>query len=365
MAFNIIDMIQSSLTSENVGAIAGSLGMGSDTVQKGLGAAIPAVLAGVLGSARHPAGRQTLDTALESADTGLLDKLSGMLYGGGGSSLIAAGSTLLASFLGESKLGTLTGALASHFGVSGESGKSLLGLAAPMLMSMLAGKKKSEGLDTGGLLGKLMGQKDLIAKAIPEGISSQLKGSGILDDLMGDTGAGVQSVSTAARSTAQSAVSAPPPAAKKSSLLRWVIGALIVLAILYFLSVMLGKRDSGERTSLTAPAQELTVGGVNLADTVQTVFGDLGRTLNSITDAASARAALPQLDGIQENLKKLENAAGGLSPSARSTLAGLINTSLPEVRQTADRLLTDGAIGPIVKPALDSILGRLSSLAGA
>ena len=364
MAFNVMDMIQGALTPDNIGAVAGALGLENDTVTKGLGAAMPAVLAGVLGAAKEPAGRQALDSALGSADTDLMGNLGSLLSGGNSSSLIATGSKLLSGFMGDSKLGALGGALASSLGVSKESSGSLMGLAAPMLMSMLAGKKKSEGLDIGGLVGQLMGQKDQIAKAIPDDISSQLKGSGIFDDLMGSAGAAASATAASASASMRTAAdTSQAAAAKSSSWLRWVIIAAVILAVLYFLSGMLG-RDEGtaERTSMVS-AQDLTVGGVNLGNSVKDLFGDLGKSLGSITDVASARAALPDLSGIQDQLGAIERAADSLPPAGRSALSGMVDASLPAISRTADNLLGDSAIAPVVQPVLDNIMGRLSALA--
>lgn len=361
MAFNVMDMIQGSLTSENIGAIAGALGMDNDTIAKGLGAAMPAVLGGLLGAAKTPQGRQTLDSALESADTDMLGNLGNLLSGDGSSSMISLGSKLLTDFMGDNNSGALGGALASGLGISKESSGSLLGLAAPMVMSMLAGKKKSEGLDTGSLINGLMEQKGLIAKMIPDGIGKQLAGSGILDDIMGDTGAAAASASASLQSAANVA---QDTAEKSGSLMRWVIIAAVVLGALYFLSNMLGGDRSGDRTSMVA-ADELTVAGVNLGDAVKGIFDGLGNTLGSITDASSARAALPDLDKIQDQLGTVERAAATLSPAGKSALAGAVEAAMPGLERTADRLLGDSAIAPVVKPALDSIMQKLSALAGA
>jgi hypothetical protein len=366
MGFNVMDMIQGSLTQENIGAVAGALGMENDTVKKGLGAAMPAVLAGVLGAAKEPAGRQALDSALGSADTDLMSKLGGLLSGGDSSSLIATGSKLLSGFMGDSKQGALGGALASSLGVSKEAGGSLMGLAAPMLMSMLAGKKKSEGLDVGGLVGQLMGQKDLIAKAIPDDISSQLKGSGIFDDFIGGAGATASAAVASAGASMRTAADTSQQAVQKSSSwLRWVIIAAVILVILYFVSGMLGKNEgTAERASMVG-TQDLVVGGVNLGDSVTDLFSSLGKSLGSITDVASAQAALPDLSGIQDQLGTLERAADSLPPAGRSALSSMVDASLPSISRTADKLLKDSAIAPIVKPTLDNILGRLSALTKA
>jgi len=364
MAFNVMDMIQGALTPDNIGAVAGALGMETDTAKKGLGAAMPAVLAGVLGAAKEPAGRQELDSALGSANTDLMGNLGSLLSGDNSSSLIGTGFKLLSSFMGDSKLGALSGALASSLGVSKESSRSLIGLAAPMLMSMLAGKKKSEGLDTGGLVGELMGQKNQITRAIPDDISRQLQGSGIFDDLMGSAGAAASATAASASASMRTAADMSQAATEKSSSwLRWVIGAAVILAILYFVSGMLGGNEgTAERTSMVS-AQDLTVGGVNLGDSVKNLFSDLSRSLGSITDVASARSALPDLNGIQDQLGAIERAADSLPPAGRSALSDMVDASLPAISRTADKLLGDSAVAPIVKPALDNIMGRLSALA--
>jgi hypothetical protein len=365
MAFNVMDMISGAMTPDNIGAVAGALGLDNAMVSKGLGAAMPAILAGVLGSATKPEGRQALDSALGSADTGMMDNLGSLLSGGGSAAMIATGSKLLSGFMGDSKMGALGGALASSLGVDSKASSSMMGLAAPMLMSMLAGKKKSEGMDIGGLVSSLMGQKDQIAKAIPDDIGSQLKGSGIFDDLMGNAGAAAAATTAAAGATMRAAADTSQAAAEKSSSwLRWLIIAAVILGLLYFLSGMFGKSaDTVDRSSAVS-AQDLTVGGVNLGDMAKGMIGDLGNTLGSITDATSAQAAMADLDGIASQLGTLERAADALSPAGKSALAGMIESSVPAVQRAADKLLGNSAISAVVKPSIDSIMGRLAALAG-
>ena len=100
MAFNVMDMITGALTPENIGTVADALGMDNNLVAKGLGAAMPAVLAGVLGAASKPEGQAMLGEALDAADPSLLDNLGGLLSGGGSASMIATGSKLLSGFMG-------------------------------------------------------------------------------------------------------------------------------------------------------------------------------------------------------------------------------------------------------------------------
>jgi hypothetical protein len=262
MAFNIMELIQSSLTADNIGSVAKALNLDSELVKKGLMAAMPAVLAGVLGSAKKPEGREALDSALDAVDDDMIGKLGGMLSGDGKSPLIAMGGGLLKNFLGDKGSGQLGGALASNLGISKESSGSLLAIATPLLMSLLSVRKKTEGLDTGGLVDGLFSQKDQIAKAIPGELGSELRGTGILDDMLDNFGASAGSTAAAAGAAAQSvadsgqqamgsaqrAVGDAAKEASSSPWLKWVIIALVVLGVLYFLSGSPNREGSAPAT---------------------------------------------------------------------------------------------------------------------
>jgi hypothetical protein len=288
-----------------------------------------------------------------------MGNLGSLLSGGASSPLISTGTGLLSGLMGDSKMGLLSGALSSMLGGSKESSSSMLGLAAPMVMSMLAGAKKSEGLDTGGLLSALMGQKDLIAKAIPGDIGNALRGSGILDDVLGGAGA----AASAAASSAADSVNTAAAAAKQSTpWLRYIVIALAALALLYF---FLGSGQKDQTTGAgSAGTADFSAAGAGLTDGVANLVSSLNGTLGSITDPASARAAVGDLAQIGSQLDSLESTVASLPASSRNALAGAINTSLPALQRTADSLLADSAIGPIVQPTLDDIMMRLQRLAG-
>ncbi len=373
MAFNVMDMISGALTPDNIGAVADALGMDNNLVAKGLGAAIPAVLAGVLGSASKPEGQAMLGEALDAADPSLLDNLGGLLSGGGSASMIATGSKLLSGFLGDSTLGQLAGALGSSLGAPKESTGSLLGLAAPMLMGMLAGKKKSEGMDIGGLVSSLMGQKEQIAKAIPDDVTKELAGTGAFGGLLDSLGDGAAEAASAAAASAERAADTAVKAAadtshavaeSSSSWLKWVIIAAVILGLLYFLSGMLGKDSGTADRAATVSTQDLMVGGVNLGDLTQGLVGDLGDTLAGITDVTSARAALSDLDSIGQQLDTIEQAIVGLTPAGKSALGNMVKGAMPAISEAADRLLGDRSIAPIIKPSLDNLMSRMANLAG-
>jgi hypothetical protein len=95
-------------------------------------------------------------------------------------------------------------------------------------------------MDTGGLISALTDQSGLIARAIPDDLGGQLKGSGILDAVMDGAGGAGAAATVAARATGDTvdgAVdTAQQTAQKSSSLIRWVVIAAVILAAFYFLS---------------------------------------------------------------------------------------------------------------------------------
>mgnify|MGYP001822061282 FL=1 len=179
MTFNIMDMITDQLTPDNIGVLAKFLGEDSSMVTKAVSAVAPMLLSGFLGSASKPEGRDLFNKSIDQADTSLLGNLAGALTGSGGSSMASSGLSMLTSLFGDNMLGSMVKTLTGFGGMSSNSSKSLLGIAAPMLMSMLSKKKQDDGLDSGGLLDMLTGQKKNIANAITPDMSKAFSGLGL------------------------------------------------------------------------------------------------------------------------------------------------------------------------------------------
>jgi hypothetical protein len=113
-----------------------------------------------------------------------------------------------------------------------------------------------------------------------------------------------------------------------------------------------------------APA-DLTVGGVNLVNQVNSSVGALRSVLPGITDVASAEAALPKLREATAQLNEVSNLAAKLSPEGKSALAKLIAAATPAINQMCDKVLTTPGVGGIAKPAIDELRGRLDALSRA
>lgn len=377
MAFNIMDLVQGAMTPKNIAAIAGMLGEDEKKTTSALSGVMPALMGGLIGSFSKPEGRNTFNAAIDKADTGLLDNLVGALGGGGGTSMASSGLKMISSLFGDNKLGLLASAVSGFSGLSSGSTKSLLGVAAPLVMGMLAKKKKQDNLDGGGLIDMLTGQKDNISKAMPSNLTSQLSGSGFLDDLLGKAEAGIDSAAAGAASAARAtadAVQETVPQGKSmfSKLLPAIIIALAAWALFQYFSkpktvttpvaqvqetVTTQVKQAGE-----AAMQALTVGDVNLGKELVGLLGTTGKTLSGITDVASARSALDSLGQVSHKLDSVSNLATKLSPDARQLLTGVINKQIPGLEKAISTAYAIPGVGDVLKDAVEGILHKITGL---
>ena len=172
---------------------------------------------------------------------------------------------------------------------------------------------------------------------------------------------------------------------------RWSVGLCgdphdggVTMAVLVVAAVVLGGLAwfalgrSGEdtvaqvsppSTTRTAPGTvglaptDLTVGGMNLANQINSSVGSIRTVLPGITDAASAEAALPKLKEATAQLNEVSSRATQLSPEGKSTLVKLIVAATPTINQMCDKVLATPGAGDIAKPAIDELRGKLDALA--
>jgi hypothetical protein len=377
---NLVALIEQWLGSNEVATRLGSLlGLSPENTRTAIRAAVPAILAALVGLVQRPAGRDQLAAAVRDQDPGVLDNLGAMLSGGRESSLIDSGGSLLSSLLGGSNAGALSGALARFAGLNQGSATSLLGALAPVVLGALGREQRTQGLDAQGLASLLNDQKGSIAQALPAGLANELGSTGLLDGIADRLGAGV---GTAARTTrveaARTASVATPAAAatrprtsESSSWLRWLIG-LVLLALLAWLAWQYLLRDRMEEEAVAPttppatvgePAQNLVVDDVNIGQEVTGVFENATAALNDVTDAASAEAALPRLNEIDANLDRLGGLAGQLPAEGKSALAALVNGALPELEALITRVTEIPGVGDVIGPVANGLLDKLRALA--
>jgi hypothetical protein len=104
---------------------------------------------------------------------------------------------------------------------------------------------------------------------------------------------------------------------------------------------------------------------VNLANRVDSSVGTLKSVLPTITDTASAEAALPKVREATAQLNEIGSLSAKLSPEGKSTLAKLIAAAMPTINQMCDKVLAIPGAGDVARPAITELRGQLDTLSRA
>jgi hypothetical protein len=377
MAANLVSVVMQFLTPDMIAKIASALGLDRSVAQKAIGGAVPALLAGLADITATPQGVRQLGSTLAQQQPGSLESLKSLIGGSGQNTLAETGSSMLSGLFGGGALDTIAQSIGKFAGIDGQSSKSLLGMLGPVVLGTLGQQQRSAGLDASGLASLLGSQKGQIAAAIPSGLADHLSAAGLIDRAAGAARSGAAATSAAGSRIAGAGQAAY--ATTKAATSQWPYW-LLALAVLGGLAWYALGRHEGEKvaevphpaatvqpatgTVALAPA-DLTVGGVNLANQVDKSVGALRSVLPSITDVASAQAALPKLHEATAQLNEISNLATKLSPEGKTMLAKLIAAAKPTIDQMCDKMLATPGVGDIAKPAIDELRGRLDTLSRA
>ena len=225
MSQSLLEQLGSLVTPDVLQSLSKLTGEPQAAISKGLGAAFPTLLNGLL----QGSGNAGLMQQVASAITGggaptWLGSLGSLLAAGKlPSSAWAMGSQLL-STLYSNKLDGVTGAIASFAGLRPTGATSVLGLAAPMVLGLLGNRMgQSGGVSAAGLASLLGAEKAGITAAMPQGLTSLI--SQFSTPVKAAAAAGVATAAAAAVSAATAAVKpavapaaaapAPAPAAAR------------------------------------------------------------------------------------------------------------------------------------------------------
>jgi len=387
MANNLIALVMQFLTPDMIAKIASAVGLDRSLAQKAIAGAIPSLLAGLTHVASTSGGARQLSNAAAQQPPVTFDTLKNLAGGSGQRAFADSGSSMLSGLLGGDTLNALTQSIGKFAGIGDDTSKSLLGMLGPVVMGALGQHQRVTGLDAGGLASLLSSQKDQIASAIPSGLADQLSATGLLDrlgdDLRGSAAAASAAAGrfgSAAERTAYAATNPAVQAARSTASSNWPLWALGLVALGAAAWYLLSQFGPGTEQVVQVPQSaavkpvsetvgaapsNLTVGGVNLRNRIDSSVDTLKSTLNGITDAASAQAALPKLRETTTQFDEVNTLSLKLSPENRSVLAKMITAAMPTINQLCDKVLSVPGVDDIAKPAIDELRGKLDALAKA
>jgi outer membrane protein OmpA-like peptidoglycan-associated protein len=245
---NILDALKSMISPEMVSSIASNLGEDQGAISKAMGGIFPTLLSGIMGapSTSHSMLGGLFNQA--AGNSNLVGDLMGSLTGGGNSAVAGLGSSLLNGILGN-KLGGIVNLLSNFAGIKSGSSSSLLGMGASLVASFLGKKMLGDGLNMGGLMSRLGGNKSQVEAALPSGFASLMGGS------TANTTSHATSTSTHTTTTASTGGHDDD---NKGGGMKWLLPLLLLGLLAAGLWYFLGNRNKGAEatTEITTPVVE-------------------------------------------------------------------------------------------------------------
>ena len=118
-----------------------------------------------------------------------------------------------------------------------------------------------------------------------------------------------------------------------------------------------------EQTKKT-PGQ-VSVDSVNLKSSLESALAGLKANLQGVSDVASAKAALPELEKGAAKLAKLRELSATLPAEGKNVLAAFLASARPALDALFDKLLAIPGVDSIAKPTVDALRAKLNALSEA
>lgn len=395
---NLVSIIMQMLTPELLGKLASGIGGDKSLVQRAASAAIPAILGSLAGVAGQPGGGSLITNAISKLDPGMMGNLGSVLGGAGQGALATTGSNILGSLLGNSALGTLAGAIGKFSGLGNSASTGLLGALVPMILGSIGQQQKSMGLDAGGVAKLLQDQTSNIQASMPGDFAKLLSGTGLMGNMMGQAtnmassatnmassaaGAAAGMASKAAGTMSSAAGSATSMAASTAGKmaddaaaatsggmgwLPWIVGLVAIGAILWWLM-----HGTAPQTPAMAPTPvastmampampSIKVGDTDVGAMMHDAMGKLTTALPTIKDADSANKAMGDLTSAGDMIGKVAGMADKIPADGKPLMAAAVKAGMGMIAPMVTAAEANPTAGPIVKPVLDGIMGKLDAM---
>jgi hypothetical protein len=391
MAVNLVGMVMQYLTPDRIGRIAIAFNLDSKSAQSVAEVSVPSLLAELASLAVQPGGAQKVVDAVRQ-HFGTLDSRANAVGGSANQAVLAdKGTQWFSSLFGDQNHSALAGAVAKFCGLSQAASEALLGLFFPVVLGTISKQLGASSINNSSLTRLLASQKDNIAGALPSGFTDLLRGTGLLGALSG----AADTVSAAANQASMTALTATDGGSRAATVatdqasradttatragidagagadwlaapgsfnwLYWIIPALVLAALIawFFAS---NRPEQIAQPPVSPTTQNLMLAGVDVGKEIAGGLENLRTALRGITDADSAKAALPKLQDAKGQIDKVNGLIDQLSPEQRKILAGLVNQFMPTISPLFDKVLTIPGVAELIKPIIDGLRTTLTAL---
>lgn len=185
---NLIKLLSDQMTPGVLGKLSGVLGESEEATGKAVNAAIPGIMGALMKKGANESGANDLMGMMDNLPGGLdLGNIAGLLGNQDQSkTLLESGNGLVSGLLGggNNKMFDL---ISSVSGLGRAKSGNLMGLLMPLAMNMLRGKMRGNGLGAAGLASMLLGQRNFLKAAAPNGLTDAL-GLASFDDIGANIG---------------------------------------------------------------------------------------------------------------------------------------------------------------------------------
>ena len=331
MAVNLLDMAKGYLTDAAVSRVSSSLNENPEGIQKALTGALPVFLAGMISRSGSSDGPGMLTGLVERFMTGSAATSTPDTNGFDPDTLMSKGNGLVESVFGSGS-NLVSGAIAQFSGVKPSSATGIMSMAGSIITGLLGRQlMQGGGVTTDGLVGLLSDQRGAVTSAMPSGLSllmSSIPGMGALGGLSGTTNSAATEATIAAGSAMAGATGAASSAfggaktpvtpaysddvndrPKGFNFWPWLLGALAIGLLVYFLR---GYGDKSETSTTTS-------------DTTSASMQDATANLDSATIGASV-----MVDSAGSSIASAADSAGLMPTNAAAALGTFEARKLPD-----------------------------------
>jgi OOP family OmpA-OmpF porin len=347
---SVMDTARGAFGGDTLKRISSWLGESTEGTRAAVQDALPASLVGLANQASSDEGSQALLKRLQRGDYPQVEpeELSQAVTDREKTEQLVQSSQGFMGGMFGGKLGSVIDGMAEHTGISRSAVSKLLGVCAPLVMSLIGKRAASEHLDASGLRNFLGEQRNIATGMLP----------GSLTRLLAPAGA---ATAAAAAGTSRGHHARVMPAVdtreRREGFPWWIAGLLAMIALLAFAWNRLSHRQTAEKREVsmqvTAPAAAISAGNVEALNRV--LEGNsalperlLMKNLTFETDSANIDT---------ESKQVLDEVAGVLAnhPSSRIRVEGHTDsTGAPDANRQLSQARADATKTYLSERGIDS-----------
>lgn len=170
-ANNLMNIAQNFESPELINKFSSALGESVENTRKGLKSVVPTLIMGMVSRSRSETGPETLLNLVnkDGIDVAGVDDFND-------EHIISMGSDAVDGIFGNN-LDNVALNLEKNVGIKSANIKKMMGMAAPVVMGLIASKVRRENLSSFALAGYLSGQNQTLTTLVPDGVIGEIAGA--------------------------------------------------------------------------------------------------------------------------------------------------------------------------------------------